>query len=225
MIALAHSWTYPGGSLASDDLDTLEEVLRVSSQGGHRKIHLLLNSPGGDALAAERAINICRTYSKDGTFKVVVPRLAKSAATMICLGAEEIFMSPTSALGPIDPQIALSQDDGSHKWFAAHEIIESYEALFRGASRAKGNLEPYLQQLARFDAAEIRRIKSLQKLSENIAIRILGKGVMAGRKPSYIKRKMTPLLDPKYTIVHGRAIYVDEVSASGLVVRTLDVQS
>ncbi len=35
----------------------------------------------------------------------LVPRNAKSAATLICLGAKEIHMGVMSQLGPIDPQI------------------------------------------------------------------------------------------------------------------------
>ena len=38
-------------------------------------------------------------------FVVAVPRMAKSAATLVCLGADEIHMGLTSQRGPIDPQI------------------------------------------------------------------------------------------------------------------------
>ena len=34
---------------------------------------LLISSPGGNGLAAERIINICRTYSKTGEYTVIVP--------------------------------------------------------------------------------------------------------------------------------------------------------
>jgi membrane-bound ClpP family serine protease len=47
---------------------------------------------------------LCRE-SAVGKFIVVVPRRAKSAATLICCGADEIHMGQMSELGPIDPQI------------------------------------------------------------------------------------------------------------------------
>jgi ClpP class serine protease len=76
---------------------------------------------------------------------VIVPKMAKSAATMVCLGADSIGMSRTSELGPIDPQIKV----GDGMYYAAHEIVESYNDLMTKANKSKGNLEPYLQQLYR----------------------------------------------------------------------------
>ena len=40
------------------------------------------------------------------TFSVLVPYKARSAATMIALGADEIVMSDLSELSPIDPATA-----------------------------------------------------------------------------------------------------------------------
>lgn len=41
------------------------------------------------------------------TFSVAVPDQAKSAATLLALGADQILMGPTSDLGPVDPQFLL----------------------------------------------------------------------------------------------------------------------
>ena len=43
-------------------------------------------------------------------FTVIVPNFAKSAATMLCLGADEIMMAYLVELGPIDPQIRESPE-------------------------------------------------------------------------------------------------------------------
>ena len=40
-------------------------------------------------------------------FTIIVPNFAKSAATMMCLGADKIMMGYLAELGPIDPQISL----------------------------------------------------------------------------------------------------------------------
>src|SRR5437763_49267 len=78
-------------TLNNSDVDMLEEVLQnVDLKGKH--LVLMLNCPGGDGLAAERVINVCRSYSTNG-FTVLVAKQAKSAATMICLGANKIVMS------------------------------------------------------------------------------------------------------------------------------------
>ncbi len=158
------------------DADMLEEVLQNTDMKG-KELFLLLNSPGGDALAAERIVNICRSFSGGG-FSVIVPKMAKSAATMICFGAKKIIMSKTSELGPIDPQIGIRDDRGNvYKYLAAHEVLESYQELMTKANRTTGKVDPYLQQLARFDARDIRSIRSAVQLSESIAVKSLKEGI------------------------------------------------
>jgi hypothetical protein len=56
---------------------------------------------------------LCQQYCK-GSFTVIVPYYAKSAATIIALGADKIFMGPTSELGPIDPQLVQTVKGRKH---------------------------------------------------------------------------------------------------------------
>ena len=57
---------------------------------------------------------------------------------MVCFGASKIGMSKTSELGPVDPQIVISNDKGQAvSVHAAHEIIESYEDLLRKRTRLR----------------------------------------------------------------------------------------
>jgi ClpP class serine protease len=110
---------------------------------------------------AERIINVLREYSGTGKYWAFVPARAKSAATMICFGAEKVLMGATSELGPIDPQIAFSEA-GELKRFSLYNIVTSYEELFKKAVEEKqGNLEPYLQQLHHYDEREIREFNQL----------------------------------------------------------------
>jgi hypothetical protein len=222
VVAFFTSFRYPG-LLQDVDAEMLEEVLQ-NTPLDDKELLLLINSPGGEALPAERIVNICRSYSQ-GKFRVIVPKMAKSAATMICLGANKIGMSKTSELGPIDPQIAFEDERGHTKQFAAHEIIESYNELIKKANLTRRRVEPYLQQLARFDARDIRRIRSAQDLSENIAIRCLQSGVFSGLSANQIRAKIKPFLEPKLTQVHGRPIYYDQARACGLDVELHDIRS
>ena len=223
VVALFTSFKFPV-ILSGKDADMLEGVLQ-NSDIGDRQLILLLNSPGGDALTAERIINICRNYGREG-FSVIVPKMAKSAGTMICLGAKEIGMSPTSELGPIDPQILINDESGNPiRYQAAHEIIESYEELMKKANSSRGRIEPFLQQLNRFDARDIRNIQSAQELSETIAISSLKSGNFNNLSIAQIKQKIKPLLDPKHTKVHGRPIYYDTAKKCGLNIRLFDLKS
>ena len=95
VIALFTSFVFPV-MLQDQDADMLEELLHNSGVK-EGKLVLILNSPGGEALPAERIVNICRSFSGD-KFSVIIPKMAKSAATMICFGAHEIGMSKNSTL-------------------------------------------------------------------------------------------------------------------------------
>lgn len=68
-----------------------------------RDILLVVQSRGGSIEPAYLASKALKRLSKQ-KFVAVVPRRAKSAATLICLGADEIHMGVMSELGPIDPQ-------------------------------------------------------------------------------------------------------------------------
>jgi ClpP class serine protease len=81
-------------------------------------IAMLLYSSGGSIEPAYLISKTCKRKSKT-KFVVSIPRKAKSAATLIALGANEIHMGMMSELGPIDPQIgdfpALSTSNALEK--------------------------------------------------------------------------------------------------------------
>ncbi|HXP86766.1 MAG TPA: hypothetical protein VN841_18690 [Bryobacteraceae bacterium] len=65
---------------------------------------LILLSRGGSIEPAYQISKLCKSFAAN-RFVVVVPRHAKSAATLIAIGADEIHMGPLGQLGPIDPQL------------------------------------------------------------------------------------------------------------------------
>jgi len=223
IVSFFTSFRYP---VLIDDSDAtmLEEVLATTDLDG-KELLLLINSPGGDALAAERIVNVCRSFSDSG-FKAVVPSMAKSAATMVCLGADEIIMSKTSELGPIDPQILIRDDKGNPvRYQAAHEILESYAELLNQAVSTKGRIEPFLQQLARFDARDIRNIRSAQDLSSSLAITFLKHGMLKQKSVTQIARLIRPFTDPLETKDHGRPVFCDNAKKCGLNVSIIENKS
>jgi membrane-bound ClpP family serine protease len=181
---------------------------------------LVIESPGGRALAAERIIRACRQYA-NGRFEVAVPNQAKSAATMVCLGSERIWLGPTSELGPINPQQLFTGPDQRSSIVAVENIIKSYEDLMRRAESSTGNVEPYLLQLARYDAREIEELRSASELAEDIAVKALKTSMMARLSETTIKEKVRPLTQTSETKSHGRPIYYEEAKSMGLHVRLM----
>ena len=68
-----------------------------------RPVTVLLHSAGGQADAAFLAARCIERHC--GSFSVIVPRYAKSAATLFALGATKILLDDIGELGPLDVQL------------------------------------------------------------------------------------------------------------------------
>jgi len=87
--------------IAKDVIHLFHEHL--SSFGKINNFDLLIYSTGGDTLAAFTIVNHIREFCNK--FSVLIPYRALSAATLISLGADEIYMTKLGELSPIDPSI------------------------------------------------------------------------------------------------------------------------
>ena len=211
------------GQLEQIDADMLEEVL--INTNCKKGISLMLNAPGGDGLAAERIIKICRSYSEND-FEAIVPSRSKSAATIVCLGSDRILMGPTSELGPVDPQVFYDFGyGGAPHLLPADTIVDSYERLFEKATVPEPvgvRIEPYLQQLLRFDDVYVQNLRNMQSLSDDIELRNAKLSMLKGKKDGEIKKLLKPFTDPSESKDHGRGIFREEARKCGLNIEPID---
>jgi hypothetical protein len=92
------------GSMAGDVIpELLDQLAAIPSD--QDAADLLVVSGGGEASVAWRTICLMRERFKH--VGVLVPQSAFSAATLLCLGADEIVMHPYGNLGPVDPQVTV----------------------------------------------------------------------------------------------------------------------
>ena len=93
------------------DIEDSEAVIRaIHSTPKDVPIMMILHTPGGMVLAASQ---IAKALHDHPAKKVaVVPHYAMSGGTLIALAADEIWMGPAAALGPLDPQIPVSTPGG-----------------------------------------------------------------------------------------------------------------
>jgi hypothetical protein len=94
-------WNNPRGSVCHNDVIGLYEVL--GKLGKHPKIYLFIKSNGGNGQVALRLVHLLRQYCD--YVVALVPLECVSAATMITLGANEIYMGPLGYLSAVDTSL------------------------------------------------------------------------------------------------------------------------
>jgi len=108
-------------TLDFEDADLFNDLL--SSTGHIKNLDVFLQSPGGIIDAAYKIVCLCREYCDN--LAIIIPYRAKSAATLIALGADEILMGPPSEIGPIDPMIEVKHPERGISWIPAQSIRDA----------------------------------------------------------------------------------------------------
>lgn len=89
------------------------------------RIDVWLESPGGDAHAAYKLGLYLRARYESINFVVI--DYAKSAATLLCLAGDRIYMAPAAELGPLDTQ---ENREGEIRLRSVLDTADSLERLF-----------------------------------------------------------------------------------------------
>lgn len=229
-----------------DDRDVIESILQKLNK--NKPLDLIIDSPGGLPLPAERIINVCRTYSRK--FRVVVPKLAKSAATMIALGADEILLGETSELGPIDPQMRYIDQNGRETSRSAYSLLNGVKELLDEIKNLQANqqIAGFLSLMPRVDKSFLKDCENAQDLSRDIVIKFLKKTTFPSlmeteeavnnslrnasqqtqqqnqtvqSRSDSIEKKIEIFLNPEMTHSHGRGIMYKDAKKVGLNVNLL----
>jgi hypothetical protein len=157
----------PNSSLSAADFVPLGDAL--ASLGHVDNLDLLLHTTGGSGDAAEKFVEMCRRHCKN-QFRVIVPNMAKSAGTLIALGADAILMGYCSELGPIDPQIAIIVGNVP-QMISAWTFIHARDELQRQAMEAMAagvNPAVYLQQLAAVDPVFVTHCEQIMTFARQL---------------------------------------------------------
>jgi len=212
------------------DIPSLETVL--NSISGADQINLLLHSPGGDGTIVEKMVDMCRSHlsGQNRKLRVIVPNIAKSAATVLALGADQILMGYCSELGPIDPQVPIVVS-GMTQWVSAFAFVEARDKLMDQIADAIKKKEPtvgLLQQLAGLDIPFTDEMENQIGFAKKTAITLLDKYMLNPSFPESNERAKKAneiaekLLSKQLFPIHGQ--YIDGATAKklGLEVEVLD---
>ena len=101
-----------GASLRGAAFIKVSQALRAAAFPEQAKttVDLWLDSPGGSARDAYKIALLLRSIAC--RVRVVIPDYAKSAATLLSLVADEIYMGPAAELGPLDVQLDYEKNPG-----------------------------------------------------------------------------------------------------------------
>jgi hypothetical protein len=195
---------------------TLFEEL-IADADPAKPLHLLLSSPGGDGEVAVRLLRAMR--ARCSKLSIIVPDMAKSAATVMCLGADEIVMGPASDLGPIDPQFLVRG-----RLVGAREILRAVASAEQRVQKAPETYPLYGGLLADVTMLLVEQARSAMNRTLDLAREAMA---CAGRTSDEIdglaKTIKGPLL--KKATYHGAALGSQQVKDLGLPVRDADVAS
>jgi hypothetical protein len=142
---------------------------------------------------------------------IVVPDMAKSAATLMCLGADHILMGPAGDLGPVDPQFQLGAN-----LVGAKEIVKAVDEAEERVTKDPSTYPLFAGLLADVNMLMVEQARSALERTGALVREALG--CVSGRSAEELM-KLTqnlnaPLIaDPSS---HSAVIPVTAVSQFGL---------
>ena len=206
----------------SADIPSIEAILNSTS--GPEQLALILHSPGGDPTIMEKMVDVCRSHlsGNNKQFRIIVPNVAKSAATVMALGSDKILMGYCSELGPIDPQVQ-TVESGQRKWVSAFAFVDARDGLVKKIETAVRKKEPtlaFVTQLAGLNIPYTQEMENWIEFAKKTAANLLDKYMLKSKFPEASKRKkkadeiVRKLLSKQLFPVHGQ--FIDAATAQKL---------
>jgi ATP-dependent protease ClpP protease subunit len=194
--------------ISRDDTSGFVDMLYNVPQG--EPVDLLLHTPGGDIDAAEKLVTLLRAKVGDeGILRIIVPDFAKSAGTLMALGANKIVMSDSSEIGTIDPQIWLKDGRGNEICHSVLHYLEAYE-VFEKKVRDNQTDSAARAMFEKFDPATLHKFTAVRDRARTFAENLLKR---QGVNWTEIANK---LMDIKEYPSHGQMIGCELAKGIGL---------
>jgi ATP-dependent protease ClpP protease subunit len=215
---------YVSGTAALIDRDdTVGFVDLLHNVPRGEDLDLLLHTSGGDIDAAEKLISIVRTTVAEKCLRVIVPDFAKSAGTLMALGADRIVMSDTSELGPIDPQITLNDGQGNRIQYPVQSYLDAYTAHSAALQNNPADIVAQIM-LGKLDPARVKLFEAARNRARTFAEEQLRRWMFRTQQGN-VTEIAGKLLDTNRFLSHGQMINWEDAKQIGLLVDHLDSAS
>ena len=151
----------PAVPLEQADFYVIRDLL--ASKKDLQKIDIYIETPGGSGETAEEIVKFLRNNFDAVSF--VVSGEAKSAGTIIVLSGDEILMTETGSLGPIDAQMKIGRSV-----ISAYDYIEWVEEK-RKEAEEQGRLNPFdATMVAQITPGELGSVFHALKFAEDLVV-------------------------------------------------------
>jgi phage FluMu protein Com len=210
----------PDITLSQDDYYIIHDLI---SDAKSNNVDIYLETPGGSGEAAEEIVRFLRSKFEKVSF--VVSGEAKSAGTLMALSGDEILMTETGSLGPIDAQVRIGRSVVS-----AYDYIEWTDNK-RIEAEEKGRLNPFdATMVAQISPGELSGVNNALKYAEELVTNWLAQykfrtwkttetGKLEVTSDMKIKRAneiAAELINHAQWRTHGRSIKADDLEKIGL---------
>lgn len=150
----------PEIALDQSDFYVIRDLLKDFNS---RELHILIETPGGSGEAAEEIVRYIREHFDSVSFIVVGE--AKSAGTIIVLSGNEIYMTETGSLGPIDAQVFIGRSVSS-----AYDYVEWIRAKHEEAAKT-GQLNPFdAMMIAQITPGELVGVENSLNFAQDLVV-------------------------------------------------------
>lgn len=193
----------------------IEELLVGANPA--QPLHLLLATPGGDGEVAVRLVRSMQARCSELT--IIVPDMAKSAGTIMCLGANQILMGAGSDLGPVDPQLPIGQG-----LVGAKEIEQAVADAEARVAASPNTFPLYAGLLSDVNMIMVQQARSATARTYSLIDEALAcRGLDETQRATLAESIKGPLIDEAKA--HGATVGPETAAALGLPVTLADPDS
>lgn len=196
-------------------VDDLEFFVRRRGRREDLDLCVVLHTGGGDADAAYHVAIRLQDLAGEKRLVAAVPRLAKSAGTIIACAGDAIYATPITELGPVDPQVYLPS---TGRYVSARTIRDSLRQAIE-TLREAGAADPIIAEkaLSSIPIAEMGDFESLLNHVKNLLKEVLSRRMKRDKEEA---EAIAETLTRGYEY-HGKVIHVDEARRIGLNIEVL----
>lgn len=219
----------PTIALSMDDYQTAFDLLRNVKS---KNLDFYIETPGGSGEAAEEMVRLLRKKADFVSF--VISGEAKSAGTIMALSGNDILMTESGSLGPIDAQVKIGRSMQS-----AYDYVDWVNEK-RDEAQKKQKLNPFdATMIAQISPGELNGVVNSLNFAEDLVIEWLPKYKfkdwnITDSKKTVVTEKMKKdrareivrqLIDHNKWRSHGRSLKIDDLEKIGLKIKKIDDDS